>query len=430
VNTITCEIISTGTEILQGLYPDTNAQIISRRFKDLGIPVQYHTAVGDDKDTLAFALKIARYRSDIIVMTGGLGPTEDDLTREVVARLYDRVLKKDEKAEQMICEHFTRRRIPMPESNLIQAMVPEGCIPLYNFPGTAPGFIIHEKERKKALIALPGPQREWMPMFESTVTEFLKAWFPTDMYIETLTLRTINIPESKINEQISPLFGAITGVTLGLLAKPGKVDIRATACASTREETHDLLQSARKKILACIDTQSVYAEKEDASIEETVARLLANQGQTLGVAESCTGGLVSKRLTDIPGSSAYFKEGIIAYSNEAKIKYLGVRERIINQYGAVSGEVASEMASGMKRISGADLAVSITGIAGPSGGTPAKPVGLVYFGLATKDHVSTWERRFTGDREMIRERAADFALDILRRGLLKSPELYRYESKE
>jgi len=415
VNTISCEIISTGTEIVQGLYPDTNAQIISRRFKDLGIPVQYHTAVGDDKDTLAFALKIARYRSDIIVMTGGLGPTEDDLTREVVARLYDRVLKKDEKAEQMICEHFTRRRIPMPESNLIQAMIPEGCIPLYNSLGTAPGFIIHEKEKNKAIIALPGPQREWMPMFESTVTEFLKAWFPTDMYIETLVLRTINVPESKINEQIFSLFGAMPDVALGLLAKPGKVDIRATACASTREELMDLLQSARKKILACIDPQSVYAEKEDVTIEESVARLLVNQGQTLSVAESCTGGLVSKRLTDIPGSSAYFKESIIAYSNEAKIKYLGVRERIINQYGAVSGEVASEMVSGMKRISGADLAVAITGIAGPSGGTPAKPVGLVYFGLATRDYVATWQRHFTGDREMIREQAADFALDILRR---------------
>jgi len=418
VNTITCEILSTGTEIVQGLYPDTNAQMLSRRLKDLGIPVQYHTAVGDNKDTLAVALKIAHNRSNVVVMTGGLGPTEDDLTREVVSRVYNCGLKKDAQAVKMICEHFTRRRIPMPESNLIQAMVPEGCIPLYNFMGTAPGFIIHEKEKNKTIITLPGPQREWIPMFDGPVTEFLMAWFPTGILFETLVLRTINVPESKINDQISTLFGAIPGVTLGLLAKPGKVDIRITANASTREETVDLLQSARKKILACIDSKSVYAEKEDATIEETVARLLVNQRLTVSVAESCTGGLVGKRLTDIPGSSAYFKEGIIAYSNEAKIKYLGVREQILNQYGAVSGEVASEMASGMKRLSGADYAVSITGIAGPSGGTPAKPVGLVYFGLATKDYVSTRERRFTGDREMIRERAADFALDILRRACM------------
>ena len=233
--------------------------------------------------------------------------------------------------------------------------------------------------------------------------------------METLVLRTINVSESRLNEQLQPLFGAIPNVSIGFLAKAGKIDIRVIASASTPLETRDLLENAKTQILRRISPDCVYAEGENVTIEQCVANRLAALNLTVAAAESCTGGLVAKRLTDIPGSSRYFIEGAVAYSNETKIKRLGVREKTLNQYGAVSGETAAEMAAGMRKISSADIAISITGIAGPSGGSETKPVGLVYFGLAAKDYVLSCQRRFKGERDLIRERAADFALVLIRR---------------
>lgn len=410
------EIVSTGTEIVRGDYPDSNACKISRILDKKGFRILYHAAVGDDKANLETALSTAWKRVDIIVMTGGLGPTEDDLTRFAVSELWDLPLEKDTTAVAMIRDHFSRRNIAMPEGNIIQAMLPKGCIPIYNPTGTAPGFIAHDKRNHKALIALPGPEREWIPMFEGPVCDFLKSHFPSEIVTAALTLRTIGIPESRINEQIGPLFGSLEGVTLSLLAKPGKVDIGMIARAENRKQAEEFLEIAREKVLSRIDKFSIYGKDGDA-IEEVAARLLGKRKMILAIAESCTGGLLCKRLTDIPGSSSYLKEGIVAYSNEAKMKYLGVREKILKEYGAVSGEVAGEMASGILKISGANMGIAITGIAGPSGGTEEKPVGLVYFGVALPEYVSTYRRIFTGDREMIRERAADFALDIIRQTL-------------
>jgi nicotinamide-nucleotide amidase len=413
---VKAEIISTGSEIVQGAYPDTNSYQISRILNSTGILVLYHTAVGDDKEIIKTALSTAWGRSNIIIMTGGLGPTVDDLTRFAVSEIWEIPLEKDAPAEQMIKGHFSRRNIPMPEINIIQAMLPKGCIPVYNPTGTAPGFILYDESKQKALIALPGPEREWRPMLEGRVSDFLKNHFPSKIALATLTLRTIDVPESRINEQIAPLFGHLEGVVLSLLAKPGKVDIGLIARGESQKHAEELLEKAREKVLLHIDKNSVYGENED-TIEGVAARLLICRKMTIAVAESCTGGLLCKRLTDIPGSSSYLKEGVVAYSNEAKIKYLGVREKILKQYGAVSGEAAAEMASGVLKESGADIGISITGIAGPSGGSDEKPVGLVYFGMAFPGDVSTYRRIFTGDRAMIRERAADFALDLIRKAL-------------
>lgn len=411
------EIISSGTEIMQGLYPDTNACQLSARLEDLGIAVKYHTAVGDDLNILCEVLGIARKRADIILMTGGLGPTVDDLTRQAVAAVYGRALISDKHAEEMIRSFFQFRGIAMPQNNLVQAQLPAGCLPLYNSRGTAPGFILHEPEAGRALIALPGPPRECLPMFDEQAAQFLKTHFPDNDVIETLVLHTINVSESRLNEQLQPLFGAIPGVSIGFLAKPGKIDIRAIASSASALETRHLLDKTKTQILCHINCDCVYGEGADASLERCVANRLIALNQTVAVAESCTGGLLAKRLTDIPGSSQYFKEGMVVYSNQSKINHLGVREAVIERYGAVSGETAAEMAAGMRKISGADISVSITGIAGPSGGSDIKPVGLVYFGLAARDYVLTCQRRFKGERDLVRECAADFALDLIRRSL-------------
>jgi len=418
----TSEIVSTGTEIMQGVYPDTNAREISHRLLKLGIPPLYHTAVGDDKMTLLNILGIARNRTDVIIMTGGLGPTVDDLTRDVVSELYGKPLVPDLKAADMIRARFVMRRRCMPESNLTQALLPAGSIPLYNENGTAPGFIIYEETQHKALIALPGPPREWIPMFDNVVADFLKTHFPSSAIIDTLVLRTIDIPESQLNEQLKPLFNALPGVTFAFIFRPGKVDIRLTASAASSVETNQLLEDARKKILRLIDPMCIYGEGDDATLEAEVGQLLIAGKKTLAIAESCTGGLLCKRLTDIPGSSNYLKEGIVVYSDKAKVKYLGVRDETLRHYGAVSGETVAEMATGMKRVSGADIALGITGIAGPTGGSQEKPVGLVYLGLATDDSIITCQRRFTGERYLIRELTSDFALDMLRRTLISSTD--------
>jgi nicotinamide-nucleotide amidase len=257
-------------------------------------------------------------------------------------------------------------------------------------------------------------------MFEEPVSEFLQTHFPSKIKIASLTLRTIDVPESGINEQIAQIFGSLEGVTLSLLAKPGKVDIGLIARAGSQKQAEEFLGNAREKVLSCIDKKSVYGENED-TIEGAAARLLIRKNMTIAVAESCTGGLLCKRLTDIPGSSSYLKEGIVAYSNEAKTRYLGVREKILKKFGAVSGETAAEMASGILKVSGADMGIAITGIAGPSGGSADKPVGTVYFGMSFPDRVSTYRRILTGDRDMIRERSADFALDLIRHALQNNP---------
>lgn len=421
----TAEIISTGTEILQGLYPDTNAQYLSKVLNELGIYVAYHTAVGDDADALRNALQLAAQRADIIIIGGGLGPTEDDVTRDVVAEFVNKPLLSDSRAEEWIKKRFAERGIPLHSYILRQCRVPADSLILYNYEGTAPGFIIPATQSHPCIIALPGPPREMRPMVERDVIPFLKKNYAGSVFTRTHVIHTMNVPESFINTSLQDLFSADRRVTLALLAKVGMVDIRLTIRASSESELNELSEEYRGKVLQRLNPEDVYGFDDD-TLESAVGRLLIDKKLRVACAESCTGGFLSMRLTNVSGSSTYITENYVTYSNEAKIKILGVKPQTIAEHGAVSPQTAYEMAQGVCKIAEADIGVSITGIAGPTGGTPEKPVGLVYFGLATQHGVQTYKRRFFGNRYENRLWSTDFALDLIRRCVLNdlNPEIH------
>jgi nicotinamide-nucleotide amidase len=414
------EIISTGTEILQGLYADKNAPWLSVRMEELGLPVKFHHAVGDDRADTTETLTRALSRAALVVISGGLGPTEDDLNRFIAAEVCGLACHRDQRAEEMMRARFTRHGRTFSESNLVQAMIPEGALVLHNEWGTAPGFIIPpakgRAEGRGALVALPGPPRELQPLFEQYVAPWIKKTFPQNEIGRRRIVRTIGRPESEINELIRELFGRHQQVTVGLRAMMGRVDVRLTARCATGEEADRLLEEFVKVVLERLGEEDVYGYGEE-TLEEAVARALERQGLSVACAESCTAGGVATLLTNVSGSSAYFNESYVTYSNEAKTRLLGVRAETIEHYGAVSGETAHEMAEGARRASGADIGVSVTGIAGPMGGTPEKPVGLVWFGLATEEGVRTKRRVFSGSRREVRHWAATHALDLVRRYL-------------
>lgn len=411
----TAEVISTGTEILQGFYPDTNAQFLSVELEKLGITTHYHTAVRDDVDSTQRAIEIAIARVDIVIITGGLGPTVDDLNREIVARIYKRELIQDLHAQQLVAERFKKRSLDITRRNICQSLVPERSIPMYNHWGTATGFIIEDDE-KATIIALPGPPREMKPMFAQAIAPYLREHFPTDRQSRILTIHTINRSESDINSKIADLFGSEEDVILALLVKEGRVDVRLTGYGSNESEVTARLEAFSKKIIDRVGGEDIYGFDEE-TLESAVVKLLRAQKMTISVAESCTGGLVSSRLIGIPGASKTIEECFITYSNASKQTVLGVREEALEQFGAVSEETAGEMAQGVRWISGADIGLSITGIAGPTGGTPEKPVGLVYLGLATEGKTLTLKRHFLGTRSEICLFASHHALDFVRREL-------------
>lgn len=414
------QIISTGTEILQGLYPDTNAQWLSRQLLSIGLPVCGHSAVGDSKEDLEGLLRAISKRCDVVIVTGGLGPTEDDVNRFAIARVYDVELEEDEAAVVQMRERFSRRGRPFRDSNRVQAMIPRGARVLYNDWGTAPGFLVENTQELAALIALPGPPRELHPMFEKWVEPYLLERFRPSLRYATLTLHTIGLPESDVNSGVRDLFEADPSVRVALLAAEGKVDIRLTACGSGEDKVRQLLGDFRRRIEECIDVESLYGTN-DETLESVVGKLLARHGRTLAVAESCTGGMISSRLTNVSGASSYLKEGFVTYANEAKMARLGVAGDLIDQHGAVSSEVARAMAEGARRTAGADFGLSVTGIAGPTGGTDQKPVGLVYIGLAWDGDAVVVKRRFLGNRNENRMYTANAALDLVRRHLRRIP---------
>lgn len=414
---ITAEIISTGTELLQGLYPDTNAQYLSQICGELGISVRFHTAVGDDAETLNEALTIAGGRVNIVIIGGGLGPTADDVTRQVIARYLKRPLITDNEACERIRQRFQQRGIPLQEYVLQQARIPADSIIMHNPEGTAPGFIVPAGASHPCIIALPGPPRELRPMVERYVIPYLRQHYPGTVFLRTSIIRTIGVPESVINSALSDLFHCDKHLRLALLAKVGMVDIRLNIQATTAEQAENLLLDYRQKVIARLMPEDIYGFDDD-SLEQVVGQLLIKNNLHIVCAESCTGGYLSMRLTEVPGSSKYITENYVTYSNEAKVKILGVSPETLKQNGAVSPETAKEMAEGVRNLAKADIGISITGIAGPSGGTPEKPVGLVYFGLATKMGTQTYKRNFQGKRGEIRLWSTDFALDLIRRCIL------------
>jgi nicotinamide-nucleotide amidase len=406
------EILAVGTEILLGDIVNTNSHYISKRLADLGISVYYQTVVGDNEERLYDAYKLAFERADIVIATGGLGPTKDDLTKEIGAKYFDKVLVLHEESLDYIKNFFDRLNRPMSEGNRKQAIFPKGSIILANPNGTAPGCII--EENNKILIMMPGPPKEMAPMFEDSVVPYLQKF--SDGVLVSKVIRVLGLGESAMAERVNDIIDNNTNPTVAPYAKDNEAILRITAKGKTKEEAEKLILPIEQEIRSRIG-DDIYAEGE-TTIDAVVGEILVNRNLTIATAESCTGGLLAGTLINYPGISSVFLEGAITYSNEAKMKRLGVKEETLERYGAVSEETAREMAIGIARAASTDIGISVTGVAGPDGGTEEKPVGLVYIGLYIKGEVKVKKLRMFGDRQKIRNRTVVSALDWLRRELL------------
>lgn len=406
------EILAVGTELLLGDILNTNAQYLAQELASLGIDVYYQSVVGDNPKRLEDTIFHAFSRADIIITTGGLGPTEDDLTKEIAAKYFDEELVLNEQALDQIKDFFDRIGREMTPNNRKQAYVPkEHGIVLYNENGTAPGVII--EKNNKIIVMLPGPPKEVMPMFEKQVKPFLAG--KQEYTFISRILRVASVGESAMEAMVKDIMDAQTNPTVAPYAKDGEAILRITAKAKDEEEANQLIEPVAAALRARLG-RSVYAEGE-TNMETEVAKLLIGKKKTIAVAESCTGGLVAGKLVDFSGISEVFLEGCVTYSNEAKINRLGVKAETLATYGAVSPEVAVEMAEGVARTSGSQIGLSTTGVAGPDGGTEEKPVGLVYIAISIDGKTEVKEFRYAGKRNRIRDRATFQALDWLRRAL-------------
>ncbi len=402
------EILAVGTELLMGQIANTNAQYISGRLPDVGVSVYYHSVVGDNPNRLKEALSLALKRSDVVIMTGGLGPTQDDLTKETVAEAFGRKLVLNEESLERLKRHFARTNRVMTENNLKQANMPEGAIVLQNNNGTAPGCIL--EEGNKAVIMMPGPPREMKPMFEDGVIPYFRS--KAEYRLVSRFLRIIGVGESALEMEFKELFENQTNPTIAPYVKEGEVTLRITAKCSGEAEGEAMIEPVARLILDKLGSK-VYSI-DDRDLEEIVGELLIKNNITVSLAESCTGGMIAARLTDIPGISKVFNRGFVTYSNEAKIENLGVNPVTLQKHGAVSRETAIEMAKGVRALAGTDIGLAVTGIAGPDGGTAEKPVGLVYVALADKHDTICKELRLTGNRARIRNSTVVQALNLIR----------------
>ncbi|HJS50449.1 MAG TPA: competence/damage-inducible protein A, partial [Pyrinomonadaceae bacterium] len=388
---------------------------LTEKLNDIGIEVMLKTVVGDDEARLEEAIRDAVKRSDIVITTGGLGPTEDDITRQASAKAIGRGLEYHVELEIELRERFLRWGREMPEINKRQAYVIEGAEILRNPHGSASGMYL-EIERARVAI-LPGPPREMRPMFEDFVFDRLKA-VAGDLVVCRRVLKISGMGESAVDEAIAPIYVTYPAVQTSILFNKSEVEVHLLAKSKNQTEANGLLAELVEKIVGKLGVAVFSVQGE--SMEMVVGNLLAARGKTLSVAESCTGGLVGARLTDVAGSSAYFIEGVVAYSNDAKMRTLGVSDATLSEFGAVSEETAYAMAIGMRDRAKTDYAVSVTGIAGPDGGSPVKPVGTVYIGYSDSSTTKTLKLVLPGDRELIRWRSSQAALDYLRRQLLKA----------
>ncbi len=406
------EILAVGTELLLGDILNTNAQFLAQELAALGIEVYYQTVVGDNPKRLEDTIFHAFSRADLIITTGGLGPTEDDLTKETAAKYFGENLVLDEKVLAQIEKFFKRIGREMTENNVKQAMVPEkNGVVLYNENGTAPGIII--EKNGKMIVMLPGPPKETVPMFLNQVKPYLAK--KQEVTFVSRILRVAGVGESAMETAVKDMIDAQTNPTIAPYAKDGESILRITARAKDEEEANRLIDPVAAALRERLG-HAVYAEGE-TDMETVTAELLLEKNKTLAVAESCTGGMIASSLIEYAGISKVLLEGCVTYSNEAKMKRLGVKAETLEKYGAVSPETAAEMAEGIARTSGAAIGLATTGIAGPDGGTPEKPVGLVYVALHADGETKVKELRFAGKRNKIRERAAYAALDWLRRTL-------------
>ncbi|MEG1003661.1 MAG: competence/damage-inducible protein A [Clostridium sp.] len=407
-----CEILAVGTEILLGDILNTNARFLSRELANLGIDVHYHEAVGDNKDRILGCLKESFNRSDIIITTGGLGPTKDDMTKELVSEFLGMDMCLHEDSLKNIEDYFKRiGKVPV-KSNEKQAYFPKEAIILENNNGTAPGAIF-EKDGK-AIIVLPGPPKEMELMFNESVRPYLEKL--TGYTIVSEIIRVFGIGESEAENRLQDLIDNGVNPTIAPYAKEGEVTFRITAKGNSEEETKKLIKPLKDEVYKRFG--NLIYNIGDTSIQETVSQILVNKNMTIGVAESCTGGLLSAKLIEYAGISSVFLEGAVTYSNEAKIRTLKVKKETLDKFGAVSEETASEMAEGIAKRAGARIGVSTTGIAGPGGGTLDKPVGLVYIGIYIDGNVKVERHVFAGDRNSVRNKACMTALNMIRKSLL------------
>ncbi len=409
------ELLSVGTELLLGEILDTNAAYLAEKLSGLGINVYYQTTVGDNLERLAAALHIALARADGVLATGGLGPTEDDLTAAAVARVAGLELALDEQAAARIRAFARQRGLASADGLLKQARVPAGARPIPNPVGTAPGFIL--STGGKIIIALPGVPTEMTAMAEQTVLPYLAELAAREgaATIVSRVLRLAGIGESQAEAQLQDLIQAQSNPTIAPLAKPAEVRIRLTARAPDRAAALEMIRPLEQEIRRRLG-EHIYGA-DDETLEQLIGGLLRARGETLALAESCTGGLIGHRITAVPGSSAYLLASLVTYADEAKVRFLGVPPQMIRDHGAVSAEVARAMAAGARRACGADVGLSVTGIAGPTGATDSKPVGLTYVAVADADGGEVEEHHLRGDRAMVKERGAQAALYLLLRRL-------------
>jgi nicotinamide-nucleotide amidase len=433
---VNIELLNTGSELMLGRVLNTHQQWLCRRLADLGYIVTRQAAVPDTAPDIQSAVREALSRADLIVTTGGLGPTSDDLTRDLITQLLGKKLRLDDAVLDPIKRRFAARNLPMPKNNEVQALVPEGALVLANPNGTAPGLAMkvgsggwglasgkpQTRERlspdpkrqtsaAKWLVMLPGPPRELRPMFDNLVVPLLRREFPLDAPFVCRTLRTSGIAESLVQEKIATPLSALVaaGLEIGYCARPGQVDVRLSARGVNEGKIVRAAEAVVQRILGA----QIYGF-DDEEMESVVVRLLAGRKKTLALAESCTGGCIANRVTNVPGASAVFPGGFVTYSNDVKEKFLGVRAETLAAHGAVSEAVACEMAEGARQQTGADFALAVTGIAGPDGGTKEKPVGTVFIGLAGAFGTVVERKMNPFERGTFKEVTAWQALEMLR----------------
>ena len=407
------EIISVGTEILLGDIVNTNTQFLAKELASIGIEVYRQEVIGDNEDRLLGILEEALKRSDMVITTGGLGPTKDDLTKETACKFFNMDLELHEKSLKQLEEYFSRMGRKIVESNYKQVYFPKEAIVLPNPNGTAPGAIL--EKNNKYIVILPGPPKEMKPMYLNHVRPYLIK--KGDGIIESKVVRVLGIGESMAAEKLKEFIENGVNPTVAPYAKEEDVIFRITAKAEREEEALKLIEPVKNKVKEILG-EDVYGEGEDTTIENVVGDLLIKNNLKISTAESCTGGMIASRLVSISGISDAFLEGAVTYSNEAKVRTLNVKEETLKKYGAVSEETAREMAEGIAKRTGSDIAVVTTGIAGPGGGTEEKPVGLVYIGLYYKGEVFVYKNVFNGNRQEVRTKATVRALDIVRRKIM------------
>ena len=414
MKTMTAEIIAIGTEILLGDIVNTNAAYLARELAQLGINTYHQEVVGDNPERVLETFEHAFERANLVITSGGLGPTQDDLSKEMGAKFFGVPLKEDSKARAHIEGYMQRLGRSITENNWKQAMLPEGSLPLYNNNGTAPGFILNRDER--ILIMLPGPPSELIPMFADQVIPYLRA-LSEDVLISR-TLHICGTGESAVESILQEQMRKMTNPTLAPYAKEGTVDLRITAKAKSEEVAREMIAPVEEEIRE-IFGQQVFGADAD-TLESVVVELLAARGWHVATAESCTAGWASGRIVNYPGASKVLEGGLVTYSNEAKMALLGVKKETLDQYGAVSVQTAAEMAEGAAKILGTETAVSITGIAGPGGGTDEKPVGTVCVGVFCQGKIKTERFQFSRNREANRRLSVVKALDMLRLIILEN----------